>query len=78
VCDTQSAKKWKDDVDDKVKLPNGDHLPVVLVVNKIDLLGNVHNTNESEIDEFAKARTPRTLSHAHRSPVCVCAYVRII
>jgi len=51
----ESAKKWKDDVDDKVKLPNGDHLPVVLVVNKIDLLGNVHNTNESELDEFAKA-----------------------
>ncbi|ELR21284.1 Ras subfamily protein [Acanthamoeba castellanii str. Neff] len=51
----ESAKKWKDDVDDKVKLPNGEHLPVVLIANKSDLLGNIHNINESEIDEFAKA-----------------------
>jgi len=51
----ESAKKWKEDVDDKVKLPTGDHLPVVLVANKSDLLGNIHNLNEQAIDEFAKA-----------------------
>ena len=41
-------------MDDKVKLPTGDNLPVVLVANKTDLLGNVHSLNEREIDEFAK------------------------
>lgn len=49
-----SAKKWKDDVDDKVKLSTGEHLPVLLIVNKCDLLGNIHNIDEAQIDDFAK------------------------
>ena len=31
----KNAKKWKQDVDDKVFLPNGDNIPVVLFANKV-------------------------------------------
>merc|ERR550517_1551132 len=37
----ENAVKWKADVDDKVFLFNGDHIPVVLLANKWDLVENV-------------------------------------
>lgn len=32
-----SIRGWKDDIDDKVRLPNGDSIPVVLLGNKCDI-----------------------------------------
>ena len=31
---------WKDDVDCKVLLPNGQHVPAVLLVNKVGLVNS--------------------------------------
>lgn len=33
----EDVRKWKADLDDKIWLPNGDKLPVVLLANKCDL-----------------------------------------
>jgi Ras-related protein Rab-32 len=33
----EGALKWKNDIDNKVFLPNGDPIPVVLLANKCDL-----------------------------------------
>eukprot|EP01139_Manchomonas_bermudensis_P006182 Amastigsp_a176621_117.p1 type:complete len:208 gc:universal Amastigsp_a176621_117:635-12(-) len=33
----EAAKKWKQDLDSKVHLPNGDPVPCILVANKCDL-----------------------------------------
>jgi len=48
----EAAKKWKLDIDQKVTLPNGDPLPVVLVANKIDLVKNP--CNEELMNNFCK------------------------
>lgn len=33
----EAVRKWKEDLDDKVELPNGDKVPVVLLANKVML-----------------------------------------
>jgi len=35
VATFQAVKKWKDDIDNKVTLPNGKRLPVILLANKV-------------------------------------------
>jgi len=48
----EAVRKWKADVDEKVRLPNGDPIPVILVANKADLV-NVP-LNDRIMDEFCK------------------------
>eukprot|EP00483_Globobulimina_turgida_P007193 UN07207 len=53
----QNAKKWKNDVDDKIFLPNGNHIPAILFANKWDLIEQqpaLRKFNDSELDEFCK------------------------
>jgi GTPase SAR1 family protein len=33
----ESVRGWKSDIDDKVRMPNGDYIPVVLLASKCDL-----------------------------------------
>jgi len=47
------VKKWKGDIDSKIRLWNGDALPVVLLANKVDLLGD-KKADERTLEEFAK------------------------
>jgi len=53
----QGALKWKEDIESKVRLPNGDVIPVVLLANKSDLLKNNPQAAEghyNQIEQFAK------------------------
>lgn len=56
----ESVKKWKQDIDNKIKLPNtDDNIPVILLANKIDLLDpvedkeNIDNMKET-LDKICK------------------------
>ena len=40
------AQRWKKDIDNKVTLPNGDPIPVVLLANKCDMAGLSRNADE--------------------------------
>jgi len=46
----EAVKKWKAEIDDKVKLPNGKPLPVILLGNKCDL--DDANIDRAKLDEF--------------------------
>ena len=48
----QSVLKWKREIDNKVLLPNGSALPVVLLANKSDLPDT--RVNKEELDAFCK------------------------
>eukprot|EP01084_Bolivina_argentea_P136690 240728_1 len=51
----QNSIKWKTDVDDKIFLSNGDNIPVVLFVNKCDLVEDnfkMRQISDTELDEF--------------------------
>lgn len=53
----ESAAKWKADIDQKVFLKNGDHIPTVLYANKFDLLSDEiadDDISDEEIDRFCK------------------------
>lgn len=45
---------WKKEIDDNVKLPNGDPLPVILVGNKFDL--ETARADELELDKYCAER----------------------
>jgi len=50
-----NARKWKEDVDDKVFLRNGDNIPVVLFANKWDLVEENESNravSDEELDNF--------------------------
>lgn len=53
VATFQAVKKWKDDIDNKVTLPNGKRLPVILLANKIDLSPEALSSPESK-DQMEK------------------------
>ena len=46
----EAAAKWKKDIDDKIELPNGAKLPVLLLGNKADLLTKAGDHGESPPD----------------------------
>jgi Ras-related protein Rab-32 len=48
----QSVLKWKREIDNKVLLPNGSALPVILLANKSDLPDT--RVNKEELDAFCK------------------------
>jgi len=48
----EATQKWKNDIDAKVTLPNGDPIPVVLVANKCDLVNSP--LNEAFMDQYCK------------------------
>jgi Ras-related protein Rab-32 len=48
----QSALKWKREIDNKVLLPNGSALPVILLANKCDLPDT--RVSKEELDAFCK------------------------
>merc|ERR1711997_162285 len=52
----ESAIKWKRDVDSKVYLRNGDHIPVVLFANKWDLRNEDEQSNltDEQLDKFCR------------------------
>ena len=53
----QNAKRWKQDVDDKVFLPNGDNIPAILLANKWDLIEDnpsLRKADDQELAEFCK------------------------
>lgn len=46
----ESVTKWKQEIDDKVRLPNGKPLPVILLGNKCDL--DEAKIDNSKLDDF--------------------------
>ncbi|XP_007892687.1 ras-related protein Rab-32 [Callorhinchus milii] len=46
--------KWKNDLDSKVKLPNGNPVPAVLLANKCDQKQEAMAHNHSEMDQYCK------------------------
>eukprot|EP00732_Lithocolla_globosa_P006611 Lithocolla_globosa_v1_NODE_7787_length_900_cov_13.649704.p1 type:complete len:212 gc:universal NODE_7787_length_900_cov_13.649704:123-758(+) len=48
------ALKWKKDVDSKVVLNNGNPIPVVLLINKCDLVEEFHEEKKRQIDLFCE------------------------
>ena len=52
----ESAKKWKEDIDSKVKIPGTENsIPVVLLANKIDLIENGEwGFTKQEMDMYCK------------------------
>ncbi|XP_041859846.1 ras-related protein Rab-7L1-like [Melanotaenia boesemani] len=47
------CRHWKQDLDNKVMLPNGDSIPCILLANKCDLAQRV--VSSDSIDKFSKA-----------------------
>ena len=39
----ESAREWKQELDSKVELPNGEKVPCVLLGNKVDLILTIAN-----------------------------------
>lgn len=50
----ENVLRWKKEIDDKIRLPNGDSLPCILVGNKSDLCTKPLAKAQGEIDEFCK------------------------
>jgi len=50
----EAVLKWKEDIDTKVFLSNGDKIPVVLLANKCDIIDNKGVNNSALLDEFCK------------------------
>lgn len=50
----ESILQWKHEIDTKVRLSDGNHVPVVLLGNKSDLLDRPTEKVEAEIQEFCK------------------------
>ena len=53
VSTFEAVLKWKEDVDSKVKLPNGERIPCLLLANKCDLPGSA--VDEEALNSFCQA-----------------------
>ena len=47
-----NVKKWRDDINDKVVLPNGEPIPMILLANKCDL--PEISIDKAKMSKFAK------------------------
>lgn len=59
----EATQKWKNDIDAKVTLPNGDPIPVVLVANKCDLVNSP--LNEAFMVRATSSMPFETSPHSH-------------
>lgn len=48
-----AVTKWRDDINSKVVLPNGEQIPILLLANKCDLPDA--NVDHDKLDEFVRA-----------------------
>jgi hypothetical protein len=48
----QAAERWKQDINSKVTLPNGEPVPTILFANKCDLDPAEHQVSDSDINKF--------------------------
>ncbi|XP_070534941.1 ras-related protein Rab-32-like [Ptychodera flava] len=52
----EAVQKWKNDLDSKVQLPNGQNIPVVLLANKCDQAKEGLVNNATQMDEYCKEK----------------------
>ena len=50
----ENILKWKEDLDNKIRLPNGDKLPVMLLGNKNDLERDCPLITDEDFDNYCK------------------------
>lgn len=50
----ENVLKWKHEIDDKVKLPNNQNIPVILLANKCDSPKNAFIVTNKELDDFCE------------------------
>ncbi|XP_069462795.1 ras-related protein Rab-32 [Ambystoma mexicanum] len=50
----EAVMKWKQDLDSKVYLPNGNPIPTILLANKCDQAKETHYQSPSQMDTFCK------------------------
>ena len=55
-----AAQKWKEDVDSKVALPNGDRIPCLLLANKVDLA--MASPDDTELSNAPAGINPAAIS----------------
>lgn len=56
VSTFEAVTKWKFDIDQKVKLANGDDIPVVLLANKCDLAKEGLVKNSTQMEKFCEEK----------------------
>ena len=54
VATYQAAERWKSDLDSKVFLPNGDNIPVVLLANKCDQVGEGFINSPTQLNDYCR------------------------
>lgn len=52
----EAVVKWKNDLDSKVQLPDGSHIPCVLLANKCDQTKEGLVNNSDQMEEFCKEK----------------------
>ncbi|CAK8671127.1 unnamed protein product [Clavelina lepadiformis] len=52
----EAVNKWKNDLDSKVTLPNGQNIPAVLLGNKCDQMKEGLTKNKSQMDQYCKEK----------------------
>eukprot|EP01137_Pigoraptor_chileana_P004831 Opistho-2@47035 len=56
VSTFEAVQKWKNDLDQKVTLPDGSALPVILLANKCDLSKEGMVRNSAQMDRFCEEK----------------------
>ncbi|CAH0381137.1 unnamed protein product [Bemisia tabaci] len=54
VATFEAVVKWKQDLDSKVMLPDGNPIPCILLANKCDQIKDGQGSNAAKMDEFCK------------------------
>lgn len=54
VSTFEAVQKWKNDIDNKVQMPNGDKVPVILLANKCDLAKEGLVRNSQQMDKYCE------------------------